>query len=61
MQGEDSKVLTFIDQPVAELMEAAAAPSGLCSFAASQYGPKLTLMDLDPALIINIIDAVRYR
>lgn len=60
-QDEDSKVLMVIDQPITTLLESAEAPPGLLEFAGSQYGSNMTLMDLEPAIVISVIDAVRYR
>ena len=60
-QGDDSKVLLVIDQPIAELLEHAGAPAGLVEFARNQYGGDMTLMDLEPSIVISAIDAVRYR
>lgn len=54
-------VLMVIDKPIRNLLEDAAAPPGLLEFAGSQYGANMTLMDLEPAIVISIIDAVRYR
>ena len=60
-QGDDSKVLLVIDQPITELLEHAAAPEELVHFARNQYGKDMTLMDLEPSIVISAIDAVRYR
>ena len=60
-QGDDSKVLLVIDQPITELLEHAGAPPGLTEFARTQYGGEMTLMDLEPSIVISAIDAVRYR
>ncbi|XP_052779362.1 uncharacterized protein LOC128216745 isoform X2 [Mya arenaria] len=60
LQGEDTLVLSVIDQPLPSLLAAASAPSDFLEFAARHWGPEVTLMDLDPALIISVIDAVRY-
>lgn len=60
-QDEDSKVLMVIDQPITTLLESAGAPPGLVQFAGDQYGNSMTLMDLEPAMVISVIDAVRYR
>lgn len=60
-KGDDSSVLMVIDKPIRDLLKDAAAPPGLTEFAESQYGASLTLMDLEPAIVISVIDAVRYR
>ncbi|XP_045164453.2 uncharacterized protein LOC123528642 [Mercenaria mercenaria] len=60
-RGEDSMVLMVIDKPIPNLLEDASAPQGLVEFATSQYGTNMTLMDLEPAIVISVIDAVRYR
>ena len=54
-------MLLVIDQPITELLEHAAAPVGLVEFARNQYGKDMTLMDLEPSIVISAIDAVRYR
>jgi hypothetical protein len=50
-----------IDKPIAKLLEETGAPPGLIEFAEKQYGGEMTLMDLEPAIVISVIDAVRYR
>lgn len=60
-QGEDSMVLMVIDKPIKDLLEDTGAPLGLTEFAGNQYGASMTLMDLEPAIVISVIDAVRYR
>ena len=60
-QDEDSKVLMVIDQPITALLESADTPPGLIEFAGNQYGSSMTLMDLEPSIVISVIDAVRYR
>ena len=60
-RGEDSLVLMVIDKPITNLLEESGAPPGLTEFAGKQYGVKMTLMDLEPAIVISVIDAVRYR
>lgn len=60
-RGEDSMVLMVIDKPIAKLLEETGAPPGLIEFAEKQYGGEMTLMDLEPAIVISVIDAVRYR
>lgn len=60
-QGEDSMVLMVIDKSIKDLLEDAKAPLGLIEYAGNQYGSDLTLMDLEPAMVISVIDAVRYR
>lgn len=60
-QDEDSKVLMVIDQPITALLGSAEAPPALLEFAGNQYGSSMTLMDLEPSIVISVIDAVRYR
>lgn len=60
-QGEDSTVLMVIDKPIQALLIDARAPPELIVFARNQYGEKMTLMDLEPSIVISVIDAVRYR
>ncbi|KAL4227080.1 hypothetical protein ACF0H5_015054 [Mactra antiquata] len=60
-RGEDSTVLMVIDKSIKILLEDAGAPASLIDYAGSQYGDDLTLMDLEPAIVISVIDAVRYR
>ncbi|KAL5015147.1 hypothetical protein ScPMuIL_009417 [Solemya velum] len=59
--GRDTHALQIIDLPMIQLLEDSTAPSGLVKFAKLQYTSKQSLMDVDAALLINIIDAVRYR
>ncbi|KAL3851802.1 hypothetical protein ACJMK2_015509 [Sinanodonta woodiana] len=61
LREDEQQALLVIDQPIKMLMQKMSAPSSLIKFACSQYSDSDTLMDLDPAVVISIIDAVRYR
>lgn len=60
-KGEDSEALMVIDRPVKSLLLDSSASPCLVSYAENQYGVQMTLMDLEPAIVIGVIDAVRYR
>ncbi|KAH3880200.1 hypothetical protein DPMN_004109 [Dreissena polymorpha] len=60
-QGNDSQVLMIIDKPVTEMLESVGANAELVAFCKRKHGDTTTLMDVDPSLIISVIDAVRYK
>ncbi|KAK3607195.1 hypothetical protein CHS0354_008880 [Potamilus streckersoni] len=61
LQEDEQQALLVIDQPVKMLIQKTLAPYSLIKFACRHYSDSDTLMDLDPAVVISIIDAVRYR
>ncbi|XP_062621800.1 uncharacterized protein LOC134283358 [Saccostrea cucullata] len=60
-EGKDAQALSVIDKPLHSLLEVSGAPQGLQEYVKSQYSDSKTLMDLDTAFLISIIDAIRYR
>lgn len=61
LSGEDSQALQAIDQPLESLLQSAKANDFLLLSMAEEYSLKKSLMDIDPVMVISIIDAVRYR
>lgn len=59
--GGDAQALSIIDKPLYKLLEVAEAPEGLLNYVRAQYQESKTLMDLDTAFLISVIDAIRYR
>ncbi|XP_062590606.1 uncharacterized protein LOC134252186 [Saccostrea cucullata] len=59
--GKDAQALSVIDKPLHSLLEVSGAPQGLQAYVKSQYSDSKTLIDLDTAFLISIIDAIRYR
>ena len=59
--GGDAQALSIIDKPLYKLLEVAEAPEGLLNYVRAQYHESKTLMDLDTAFLISVIDAIRYR
>lgn len=58
---ESKKALTEIDKPIIILLQSSEAPEGLLDFVKHELRQKTTLMDLEPSLVIKVIDAVHYR
>ncbi|XP_064607361.1 uncharacterized protein LOC135471882 isoform X2 [Liolophura sinensis] len=61
LSGEDSQALQAIDQPLESLLQSANVNEFLLLSMAEEYSLKKSLMDIDPVMVISIIDAVRYR
>ncbi|XP_005106420.2 uncharacterized protein LOC101851290 [Aplysia californica] len=61
VRGRDPQALRLIDLPLFELLARPGIPPGVLQFARSQYKEETTLMDTDPATVISVIDAVRYK
>lgn len=59
--GEDAQALSVIDKPLYTLLASSEAPKGLLNYTKSQFEDSKTLMDLDTAFLISVIDAIRYR
>ncbi|XP_059151050.1 uncharacterized protein LOC131937544 isoform X2 [Physella acuta] len=61
VQGQNPKVLKLLDMPLMELLSQPGIPNAVWQFASCQFDEGATLMDIDPAAVIAIIDAVRYK
>lgn len=59
--GEDAQALSVIDKPLYALLATSEAPKGLLNYTKSQFEDSKTLMDIDTAFLISVIDAIRYR
>lgn len=59
--GEDAQALSVIDKPLYTLLTTSEAPKGLLNYTKSQFEDSKTLMDIDTAFLISVIDAIRYR
>lgn len=59
--GEDAQALSVIDKPLYTLLATSEAPKGLLDYTKSQFEDSKTLMDIDTAFLISVIDAIRYR
>lgn len=59
--GEDAQALSVIDKPLYTLLATSEAPKGLLNYTKSQFEDSKTLMDIDTAFLISVIDAIRYR
>ena len=60
-EGEDAAALSAIDKPLKVLLEGFAPKSPLLSYVDVQYEDNKTLMDVDTAFLISVIDAIRYK
>ena len=60
----DDKVreaLNLVDRPISKITLTTEVPPGVRDFIDRQYTHRDTLMDIDPGLMVSIIDAVRYK
>nr|KAG5695025.1 hypothetical protein BaRGS_015849 [Batillaria attramentaria] len=55
------EAVNLIDKPLSEIMQSSEVPPGLQHFVTRQYQRDDSLMDLDPGLLVSVIDAVRYK
>lgn len=61
VDGKDREALNLVELPLITILQAEEVPPGIRHFVERQYQREITLMDLDPGLMVNIIDAVRYK
>ena len=61
VDGNVREALNLIDQPINKMVFTTEVPPGVRDFVERQYSTTDSLMDLDPGLMVSIIDAVRYK
>lgn len=61
VDGKERQALNLIEEPLIKIMTSSVVPLGIQQFIKRQYQGEVTLMDLDPGLVVSIIDAVRYK
>ncbi|KAK7102227.1 uncharacterized protein [Littorina saxatilis] len=60
VDGNVREALSLVDRPVSKMVLTTDVPPGIRDFVERQYSTTDTLMDIDPGLMVSIIDAVRY-
>lgn len=61
VDGKDRQAVDLMEKPLSEIMRSKEVPPGLQQFVTRQYQQDTTLMDMDPGLLVSVIDAVRYK
>ena len=61
VDGNVREALNLVDRPVSKITLTTEVPPGVRDFVDRQYTHSDTLMNIDPGLMVSIIDAVRYK